>query len=148
MEMTRTNAFGAVVAIAVARSRTMPALIWKADGKMRRVMVNIARWIHLEEIISVTQEDRSDRATQTRATGPLALSSDQEISAQFHAILTNVLTPGLRGTPAGMTMMSAPVRTVFRPSFGGSPPAVLAGVEMCERSTATPGAFTISNRPS
>jgi len=40
LEMTRTNAFGAAVAIPVARSRTMPALIWKnavndLDGRKR-----------------------------------------------------------------------------------------------------------------
>lgn len=29
------------------------------------------------------------------------------------------LTPGFLGTPAGMTTMSAPVRTFFKPSSGG-----------------------------
>ena len=65
------------------------------------------------------------------------------------------LTPGFLGTPAGITTTSAPVRASFSPlkgssfdsfeSFGGGRnPWTLEGVAMWERSTATPGALTIS----
>jgi hypothetical protein len=39
LEMTRTKAFGAVVAIAVARSRTMPALIYVSISDERMYVV-------------------------------------------------------------------------------------------------------------
>lgn len=44
--------------------------------------------------------------------------------------------------------MSAPVSAFLRPSSGGKNPWTLAGVEMWERSAATPGVLTISKRPS
>lgn len=56
--------------------------------------------------------------------------------------------PGFRGTPAGMMTMSAPVKAFFKPSSVLRYPLTLAGVEMWERSAATPGVFTISNNAS
>eukprot|EP00966_Prymnesium_polylepis_P310791 7180737-Prymnesium_polylepis.1 len=60
--------------------------------------------------------------------------------------------PGLRGTPAGMTTTSQPVRAASRPVLplggqvptDGRLPVTLAGVGQCERSAATPGVPTTS----
>lgn len=57
-------------------------------------------------------------------------------------------TPGLRGTPAGITTISAPARVLARPSLSGRYPSTLAFEGMCDRSAATPGVLTISYRPS
>ena len=51
---------------------------------------------------------------------------------------------GLRGMPAGMTKMSAPVRAFLRPSSLGRKPSILAMEEMWERSAVTPGVLTTS----
>lgn len=60
--------------------------------------------------------------------------------------------PGLRGTPAGMTTTSAPVRVASRPPLPvsghdtgeGSEPVVEDFVGMWDRSAATPGVPTMS----
>lgn len=66
-------------------------------------------------------------------------------SAQrLEEINNKIRTPGLRGKPAGMTTTSAPFNVLARPSLSGKYPSTLAGVEMCERSAATPGVATIS----
>lgn len=57
-------------------------------------------------------------------------------------------TPGFLGTPAGITTSSAPSSVFFRPSSGGRYPVTFAGLEMWDRSAATPGVLTISNRES
>lgn len=54
--------------------------------------------------------------------------------------------PGLRGTPAGITITSAPCSAFSRSSCGY--PVVFAGVLMCERSVATPTARRTSYRRS
>ena len=56
------------------------------------------------------------------------------------------LTPGFLGTPAGMTTRLAPVKAFLRPSSGGRKPSTFDWVLMWERSAATPGVLTISNK--
>ena len=49
-----------------------------------------------------------------------------------------------RGTPAGMTTMSAPFKALARPSSGGKYPLTTLLVLIWLKSAATPGELTIS----
>lgn len=60
----------------------------------------------------------------------------------IHLLLRGQFT--LRGTPAGMTTMSAPVRACLRPSSFGRNPVVFDAELMWLKSAATPGVLTIS----
>ena len=51
--------------------------------------------------------------------------------------------PGLRGTPAGIIITSAPAKACLRFS-GPLKPVTLAGVSICDKSAATPGVWTMS----
>ena len=50
--------------------------------------------------------------------------------------------------PAGITTISAPASDFFKPSLSGRNPVTFEGVSMWSRSTATPGAWTMSYRDS
>ena len=68
------------------------------------------------------------------------------IVATMEALVLNrssLVMPGLRGTPAGMTTISAPARLASNWSAPTNP-VVTALVSMWERSAATPGVCTMS----
>lgn len=66
----------------------------------------------------------------------LPASAHPSRSSNAHQDRKRPLT--LRGTPAGMMTMSAPLRACLRPSSSLTYPVVTAGVSTCETSAATP----------
>jgi hypothetical protein len=50
----------------------------------------------------------------------------------------------LRGIPAGMMTISAPVNAFFMPSSAGKYPSIFAIEEMWDKSAVTPGVLTTS----
>jgi len=145
--MTRTKAFGAVVAMPVARSRTMPALICR-DGAMSAMpwLRRLAHALNRSSLIARSAPSALMNLLQEHWFSPRHLGFTFS-SRSIEDSRRLALTPGLRGTPAGMTTISAPARVFFKPSLGGRYPSTFAGVAICERSAATPGVFTISNKP-
>lgn len=99
LAMMSRCAFGATLAAALARSRTIEALVWRRDQPC-------------------TQEGPDNSTSSTKAPW---LSSKRKPSRSQQRTLnrSSRVMPGLRGTPAGMRMMSAPSRDFSRPLFSG-----------------------------
>lgn len=132
LEITSTKALGAVVAIPVARSRTIPALICRGIGGGASVSFHVFSIFHsfrsiagrkqtnLEEILPTCDVNRSSQLEQRNEWGRGTLPRHLWTAMSTCTIMEyRIRTPGLRGIPAGMTTISAPVRAFLSPSSGG-----------------------------